>query len=83
MLLFVVSLKSKSISPLIHLKIKMQRCLCLLIPKDVQLSSFRASVAEGVEEHLVLVWRLCFPVFEESSLVLTTELFLSPQIMSA
>ena len=29
----VVSLKSKSISPLIHLKIKMQRCLCLLIPK--------------------------------------------------
>ena len=46
MLLFVVSLKSKSISPLIHLKIKMQRCLCLLIPKGVQLSSFRASVAE-------------------------------------
>ena len=46
MLFFVVSLKSKSISSLIHLKIKMQRCLCLLIPKGVQLSSFRASVAE-------------------------------------
>ena len=50
MLLFVVSLKHglklKSIGTLIHLKIKIQRCLCLLIPKGVQLSSFRASVAE-------------------------------------
>ena len=47
MLLFVVSLKSKSISPLIHIKtVKMQRCLCLLIPKGVQLSTFRDSVAE-------------------------------------
>ena len=46
MLLLVVSLKSKSISSLMHLEIKIQRCLCLLIPKGVQLSSFRASVAE-------------------------------------
>ena len=46
MLLFVVSLMSKSISPLIHLKIKIQQRLCLLIPKGVQLSSFRASFGE-------------------------------------
>ena len=50
----------------------MQRCLCLLIPKGVQLRNFRASVAEeSGGASIVLVWRLCFPVFEESSLVLS------------
>ena len=39
----------------------------LLIPKSVQLSSFRASVAKesGGASSITVAWRLCFPVFEK------------------
>ena len=68
----MVSFKSKSISsPLIHLKIKIQRCLCLLIPKGVQLSSFRASVAEESGGASSISLAALFPSIEESSLVLS------------